>query len=518
MNVLLLSTYELGRQPFGLASPAAWLRSEGATVVCQDLAVEELDEVRVAAADLVAFYLPMHTATRLACRLLGRVRRINADAHLCCYGLYAPMNAGYLRRLGVRTILGGEFEEALAALVHRLVLESASTVTHRGRRCAAPARRTTQSARRVCRGKRNASRAEAAPPECDRTYGLEHAACSTGGRVPTSAHEQPEPLVSLARQRFHVPDRAGLPDLKRYARLQTATGEVRTVGYTEASRGCKHLCRHCPVVPVYQGSFRIVQREVVLEDIRRQVAAGARHITFGDPDFFNGPTHAARVVEAVHREFPALTYDVTIKIEHLLQQAHLLPVLRDTGCIFVTSAVEAVDDRILEILDKGHTREDFFEAVALFRRLGLVLNPTFVAFTPWTTIEGYLELLAVLLELDLVEHVAAIQYGIRLLIPRGSRLLELRAVREMVGAFDEERLVFPWRHVDPRVDRLGDAVLDAVHRGQHCGLPRRELFRGVWRLASAAAERDARRGLDLSALDRAPAAATVPYLTEPWYC
>ena len=109
-----------------------------------------------------------------------------------------------------------------------------------------------------------------------------------------------------------MPDRSGLPVLSNYAALDLGGAERRTVGYTEASRGCKHLCRHCPVVPVYEGVFRVVPRETVLADVARQVAAGARHITFGDPDFFNGPTHGIRIVEALAREFPGVTHDVTI--------------------------------------------------------------------------------------------------------------------------------------------------------------------------------------------------------------
>src|SRR5688572_24560436 len=120
LRVVLISTYELGHQPFGLASPAAWLRESGAQVTCLDLAVEGLDESAIAAADLVAFYVPMHTATRLAARLLPRVQQLTPHAHLCCYGLYAPVNAEYLRGLGAGTILGGEFEEGLVALVARL--------------------------------------------------------------------------------------------------------------------------------------------------------------------------------------------------------------------------------------------------------------------------------------------------------------------------------------------------------------------------------------------------------------
>ena len=113
MKIVLISTYELGRQPFGLASPAAWLRADGVEVVCFDLSREELTEAVVREADAIAFYVPMHTATRLAVALLPRIREINPRAHLCFYGLYAPVNEAYLRGLGVETILGGEFEEGL---------------------------------------------------------------------------------------------------------------------------------------------------------------------------------------------------------------------------------------------------------------------------------------------------------------------------------------------------------------------------------------------------------------------
>src|ERR1700720_4354704 len=120
MKVVLISTYELGHQPFGLASPAAWLRRGGAEVTCIDLSRQALQEEAVRAADVVAFYVPMHTATRLAIRLIEPVRRLNPRAHLCFYGLYAPVNEAYLRELGVQTIVGGEFAAVLADAVSRL--------------------------------------------------------------------------------------------------------------------------------------------------------------------------------------------------------------------------------------------------------------------------------------------------------------------------------------------------------------------------------------------------------------
>ncbi len=468
MKVVLISTYELGRQPFGLASPAAWLRERGAEVTCLDLSRQALREQPICAAELVAFFVPMHTATRLAAELVEPVRQLNPRAHLCCYGLYAPMNEAYLRGLGVETILGGEFEEGLTHLVERLRAEG-------GRPSTSP-------------------RASGGPPL------------------------QVEPVISLSRQKFVVPDRAGLVPLAQYAHLVLPSGEHRTVGYTEASRGCKHLCRHCPIVPVYNGAFRVVQREVVLEDIRRQVAAGAQHITFGDPDFFNGVGHALGIVEALHREYPWLTYDVTIKIEHLRKHAGDLRTLRDTGCLFVTSAVESVDDAVLERLEKGHTRADFLAVAAHFRELGMVLQPTFVPFTPWTTLAGYLDLLSVLSDAGLVENVAPIQLGIRLLIPAGSRLLELAEVREMVGPFDQKALVYPWRHANPRVDRLCDEVQELVRRGEKLGRARAQHFARIWKAAAQAA-REARAGEEIVGPEPVLLArAAIPYLNEPWYC
>jgi radical SAM superfamily enzyme YgiQ (UPF0313 family) len=458
VNIVLLSTYELGRQPFGLASPAAWLRKRGHDVSSLDLARQPLNEAVVRGAGLVAVYLPMHTATRLAVQLIPTLRKLNPHAHLCCYGLYAPMNGEYLRTLGVATILGGEFEEGLVHLAERLG--------------------------------------------------------QNGSGNGTLGVTQPEPLVSIARQKFIAPDRQGLAPLAKYAHVILPDGAHRIAGYTEASRGCKHLCRHCPIVPVYQGVFRVVGREVVLEDIREQVAAGAQHITFGDPDFFNGVGHAVSLVEALHHEFPQLAYDVTIKIEHLLRQRNRLTTLRDTGCLFVTSAAESVDDEVLRRLDKGHTRADFLEVNRIFRELGLVLHPTFVPFTPWTTLGRYLDLLRILRENDLVENVAPIQLAMRLLIPAGSRLLELEDVRQIVAPFDPSALVYPWRNPDPRVDVLGEKIEEIVAAGEKRKLPRRTIFEHIWKAAHEAAGVQAKFAAQPVLMPR----AAIPYLNEPWYC
>jgi len=238
-------------------------------------------------------------------------------------------------------------------------------------------------------------------------------------------------------------------------------------------------------------------------DIEQQVAKGAGHITFGDPDFFNAPGHAEAIVTELHNRWPELTYDVTVKVEHLLKHRKRVGTLAATGCLFVTSAVESVDDRVLERLDKGHTRADFIAAVSLLEELGLVLNPTFVAFTPWTSMAGYRDLLEVVRDLGIIDNVSPVQLAIRLLIVRGSRLLDLPEVRDLVEPFDDQRLVFPWKHPAPEIDELCRQVQPVV--GETKG-NRRTLFQKVCALAGAPFEDDPRPSI------------TVPYLTEPWYC
>ena len=415
-----------------------------------DLAVECIDQDAVKSAGLIAIYLPMHTATRLAIAVLPKIQKLNTSAHLAFYGLYATVNKDHLHNLGGKTIISGEFEDSLVQLYLRLV---------------------------------------------NQTF------------------VQNSDLVSLKRQIFRVPKRSDLPNLNHYAKLKIGKAQSIVVGYTEGTRGCKHICRHCPIVPIYHGRFFVVQPEVVMADIRQQVEAGAKHITFGDPDFFNGPGHAIRLIESFHVEFPNLTYDATIKVEHLLAHRDKLRRLAETGCLFVTTAVEEVDDNVLGKLEKGHTRADFVEAVYATRAAGLIPSPTFVPFHPWTTPFGYIDLLAMIIELELIEHVAPIQLAIRLLIPEGSRILELAEMKHYLGGFDAEKLSYTWTPADPCIDDLQSKVYKTIQHGEREGSTRRAIFEQVWVLAHNACEQSA-LALPPERADSSP----VPVLSEPWYC
>ena len=464
--VVLVSTYELGRQPLTLASPLALLERAGFSPAVVDLAVERLEPKTIERARFVAVAVPMHTALRLGARAAGRIRSINPACRIVLYGLYASLNAETLFEREADFIIGGEYEEPLVRLAEDL---------DRG----------------------------------GTGHGVEGVAAS-GPSVPW-----------LRRIEFAVPRRASLPPLERYARL-LLDGETRIAGQTETSRGCLHFCRHCPVPPVYGGRLFVVPRDIVLADIRAQVAVGATHISFGDPDFLNGPGHSTHILRAARAEFPSLTFDFTAKIEHLLKHRDLLPELARLGCLFIVSAVESIDDRVLNILDKGHTRADVEAVIDLTRSAGIALRPSLVPFTPWTSLDGYLDLLAFIEDHDLVDHLDPVQLVIRLLLPPGSLLLRHPEMRPYLGALDADRFTYEWRHPDARMDRLhadlsalvGKAALDQED-------PRLTFERIVARAERGTPRMDG-GGAEAHLLPTRPPTVhdkgRPPRLTEPWFC
>lgn len=446
--ILLISCYELGHQPLGLAWPMAFLERAGYAPRPLDLAREPLDELAVREVRLVAIMTPMHTALRLGVAAAERIRILNPTCHIVFCGSYALLNAAFLLARLADTVLGGEFESALVALVERL---------------------------------------------------------EAGDRSPRR-------VAVLERLSFPAPSRAALLPLGRYGRL-VQDGEQVPAGYVEASRGCLHHCLHCPIPPVYGGRFFAVPRSVVFEDIAGLVRAGAGHITFGDPDFLNGPTHAVRLTQALYAQFPHVTYDFTSKIEHIVRHARLFADFAATGCVFVVTAVESLSDVVLAELEKGHTKADVAVALAILRRAGIAPRPSFVPFTPWATLEDYLELLEFIAAEDLVDHVDPVQLTIRLLVPPGSLLLERPALRPYLGSLDARGLSYRWTHPDPRMDVLQREASALVGEAVRGGEDPRRTFGRLSALAHG------RAGRPVRAFRAPPPERPIPaQLTEPWFC
>src|SRR5688572_16704288 len=454
-RVLLVSCYELGHAPLGIAWPLAFLRRAGLDAATLDLAVEPFSAARAADADIVVISVPMHTALRLGVQAAQRVRAANPRAHICFHGLYAWLNADSLLEGPADSIVAGECEDVLVDLVRALGA---------GRDAAGVPGVTTRASR-------------AAPVR--------------------------------ARLSFPVPDRTTLPPPDRYAGYHHG-GDTDTAAYVEASRGCLHLCRHCPIVPVYGGRFFVVPPELVLADIRAQVATGARHVTFGDPDFLNGPGHALDIARRLHAEWPDLTFDFTAKVEHLLKHRALLPELAALGCTFVVSAVESLSDEVLARLDKGHTAADVAELVAVMDAAGIVLHPTLVAFTPWTTLDDYIDVVEFFRARGLVAYVPPVQLAIRLLVPPHSALLAEADAATWAGPLDAEAFTHRWSHPDPRMDALYEAVASRVERPD-------EDPRATWEAVRAMAYATAGRPVPDEAMPPL-FIPDPPRLTEHWFC
>jgi len=309
--------------------------------------------------------------------------------------------------------------------------------------------------------------------------------------------------ISLGRQRFHLPVRTTLPPLDRYARLEIGSSQ-RLAGYVEASHGCVHRCRHCPVPVVYDGRTRRVPVDVVIEDVEQQVRAGAEHITFGDPDFLNRWAHSMKIVELLHARFPDVTFDITTKVSHLLRYASLVPLLAEYGCLFVVSAFESMNETILGRLDKGHTAADASRAVRLLREHGIEIRPSWLPFTPWTTADDVADILDFVATHDLVGNVDPVQYTIRLLVPEGSLMLDVMDV----GDYDADTLSYVW--TSP-TDDLQRELAQIVEEGSERGSSGTELFYAVRRVVFTAAGREVPIGdIEIDG-DR-------PRLTEPWFC
>jgi hypothetical protein len=425
-------------------------------VRCVDLGAEPWDPAAVAWAGAVAVSVPMHTAMRLAVRVAERLKSERPGLPICLYGLYAGVSRDLtLGRLADHAV-AGEYEPGLLAWVDSL------------------------------------------------SHG--QASAAAGGAT--------APVLDRSRGRFSVPARDLLPGLSGYAHLALG-GEERVVGYVEASHGCASRCRHCPVPAVYDGRVRIVGQDVVLEDIARLVAAGARHITFGDPDFLNAVHHSLRVVEEMHRRFPELTFDCTTKVELVLRHEGIWGRMGETGCLFVVSAVECVNDAILARIDKGHTAADAARAVVLLREHGIEPRPSLLPFTPWSTVADVADILDFVVSHDLVGNVDPVQYSIRLLIPDGSLLLSDPGLASSLEGYDTERLTWRWSAADPEVDRLQARLAATVEEAAARAEGTMATFA---RVARAVAETPGGRTVQPPHALAAGSVEGRPRLTEPWFC
>lgn len=459
-RVLLVSTYELGARPLGCTVPAAVLEEAGHDVAAVDLAVEGWPAEAAAAADGVVVSVPMHTAMRLGLSVIERLRAERPEVPVLLHGLYAH---GAAEAAGERF---GPGDVAVTGEVGSVLLEWAGALGGTG----------------------------------DRPAGLLH---DLGPARP----------VARPPQR-----RAGLPALSAYARLRLG-GDERLVGTLETTTGCNHRCRHCPVPVVYGGRSRPVALETVLAEADALVAEGATHLHVADPDFLNRPAHALAFARALSEAHPSVTFDATVKVSHLLRDADHVAELAGAGLVLVTSALESTSQLVLDRLDKGHDAAGGREAIRLLRRHGIEPRPSFLPFTPWTTGQELVDLLDFVAAEDLVWNVDAVQYGIRLLLPPGSLLLESpdADLAASLGATDPVLGGTAWRSPDPLLDRCQEAVAVLAEELAASGAEAPEAYARIRAAVFAELGRSDPGAPPLSGV-AGPPGPLRPRLTESWFC
>ena len=453
---LLLACYELGHQPLSLAWPLAALSAAGLNSHAYDLSIDDFPTERAKEAQFVGIAVPMHTALRLGVEAANLVRQVNPNAHICFFGHYAWLNADYLLEILADSVIAGEYEAPLVGLIK-------------------------------------------AVNDAQDINAIVGVSTKTTRNIP-----------HIERIEFQIPERTNLPSLDKYAHYNS-NGNHELVAYVETSRGCLHTCNHCPIVPVYQGRFFIIPKEIVLADIRQQVAEGAKHISFGDPDFLNGPNHALKIIREMHAEYPEITFSFTTKVEHILEQKEIIKEFSTMGCSFIITACEATSEKILTRLDKGHTLPQIKEALQLLQNLGISPQPTWMPFTPWTSLADYIEFLAWVKEQELIPFIPAVQFAVRMLVPPGSALLNHPDVENWCGKLDQETFPYRWTHADPKMDELHQIISSIAAENQQ------ENPYKVFKMIETETYKIAGKQLPIwnKPLQNIP---SPPKMTENWFC
>ena len=305
-----------------------------------------------------------------------------------------------------------------------------------------------------------------------------------------------------------VPDRTIFPNISEYTRLIDEETN-RITGSVETTYGCKHLCTHCPVPIQFQGSFKTFSEKKIIDDVSNQIELGAEHISFNDPDFFNGPKFSLKILEKLNKKYPLITYDSTIKVEHILKYKDYFKELNNLNMLFVISAFESTNDFILKVLNKNHTSTDLEDTIELSKIYNVDIRPTWMPFTPWTRLEDLCNIIELIENYELRDTVDPIQLTIKLLIPKQSLIIDSPEIKEYLGQYDAESFSYFWSYEDPKVDDLQKSLFNYVVKNEK--LDMKEQYIGLVRLIEKFTNTNIIKNNTYNYRN-------TPKLSETWFC
>ena len=426
LNIVGISLYDLGHQPLSLAAAAAIFKKNSCNFTLVDLSISKLDVDEIISADVILLSVPMHTAARMALSILPKLRELNSNAHISAFGLYAIQLEDALSENLLDSAFAGEFEPNLELLLNKYLYQNNEDL---------------------------------------------------------NSDFWDKPKVDFSRQKFLVPERNKLPLLSEYAKIQYHNNE-KINGYIETSRGCAHICSHCPVTAVYKGKFRVIDAKSILTDVDNLVNEGAQHITFGDPDFFNAPKHSLKIASIIKDKNPQLTFDATIKVEHILEYKDLIKTLDDLNFLYIISAFESTSDVVLAHLKKNHNLYDMHHVLDICRDANLFIKPTWIPFTPWMDYSDYVKMINFIVENDLVGLTPRIQYGIKLLIPKYSALFDGESLNAFDMQYSTASLNHEWSHENSDVEKLFTEVSQLIELSTEDTMSQADFFQKLCNLVS----------------------------------
>ena len=306
----------------------------------------------------------------------------------------------------------------------------------------------------------------------------------------------------------NIPNRQIFPDISNYAHLVDGSNNI-IAGSVETTYGCKHSCTHCPVPISFNGTFKTYSLEKIISDVENQVNQGAKHISFNDPDFFNGPIHALKILESLNKKFPTITYDSTIKVEHIIKYKKYFKELSSLNMVFVISAFETTNDLVLSILEKNHTSNDLNTSIEISQDFGIDVRPTWMPFSPWTELNDLSNIVNLIEKYKLRETVDPIQLTIKLLIPKHSLIIKKPEINKYLGNYEKNSLSFKWDYENNDVEKLQSSLFDFILHNSE--LDEHKQYLGMVNIIEKFTDTEL---LKNSTYDF----KNVPKLSETWFC
>ena len=414
LHCLVLSTFEGGYQPITALAAATALRGAGYDIGFHDIYVDGLEDGLFDEYDVIVISVPLFDSLTAGVQIAERIRRHHTDKTRVFFGQYATLNAARLVPRHGEYAIVGEWEKPLVALVRHLEGKNAAL------------------------------------------DGIVDAARARSG----------EPLQSyLSRDHLRLLDRSLAPPITKYPQPQATKllGAKANVGGLESTRGCRHKCTYCSVFAAYDGKVIIGSRNTIEADVGQLVDEGMTHLTFMDAEFFNAKRKSIALLERLHSQFPRLTYDFTTRVDHLCDSRDLLSHFANLGVRFITSALEFPKQEVLDAIAKETTVKDIEAAIAYVRYAGIKLNPTFIMYNPWIDFDDIERFFEFISDQDLDEVVDPIQYETRLHLYKGSPLITLPSIQELM--LEEHEFHYHWKHRDSRVDDFFYQNLSPIEEG-----------------------------------------------------